>query len=213
MKFTKRAIENISPVCTRQVFFDSKFTGLALKVGKSGKKSFHYCYRAQKGRRADKKWLLLGSLPVITVDQAREAAKEKAALVLSGEDPAATIQADKEALKMHEALAVFKEEHVSRLKPKTQLQYNDLTDRCIIPKKKNKLIKQISYTHIASFHSGMKNTPYLGNRALAVFSKFFGWCELHGYREKNSNPAQGVQKHKKIKRQHLMGKKEKEFYE
>jgi hypothetical protein len=51
----------------------------------------------------------------------------------------------------------------------------------------------------------MAGTPYLANRALAVLSKFFSWCELHGYRERGDNPCHGITKYKEHKRQDFMG--------
>jgi integrase len=38
-----------------------------------------------------------------------------------------------------------------------------------------------------------------------MLSVFFGWCERHGYRERNTNPCDGVTKFKEHKRMDFMG--------
>jgi integrase len=54
----------------------------------------------------------------------------------------------------------------------------------------------------------MKNVPYSANRTVEVLSKFFSWCETNGYREKGSNPTNGLQAYKEEKRLKFMGKEE-----
>jgi len=58
---------------------------------------------------------------------------------------------------------------------------------------------------VARFHQDMADTPYAGNRALGMLSVFFGWCERHGYRERNTNPCDGVTKFKEHKWMDFMG--------
>ena len=205
MKFTKRSLEAIQPTSKRQSFFDSEFPGLALLVTKTGKKTFYYTYRVGKGRAADKKWVMLGAFPAMTVEQARGSAKAKAALVVTGQDPAALVREDKSALKMRDALQSFQGEHISKLKPGTVQSYEMLLKNYIQPKFGQLRVKDIEHSHVARLHHSMKETPYAANRSLAVLSKFFSWCELHGYRERNSNPCHGVTKYKEHKRQDFMG--------
>ena len=204
MKFTKRTIELLETTGNRQTFFDDEITGLALRIGTTGKKTFYYTYRANKGRRAEKKWIMLGTFPLVSVEQARELVKQKAAMVLAGHDPAELIKEGKQAATMREALTLFKEEYVSKLKPKTQIQYTDIIERLVFPKLGKHLVKDIAYSPIASLHHALRATPYTANRTVAVLSKFFNWCELHGYRERNTNPVQGLAKYTEHKRLRFM---------
>jgi len=53
-------------------------------------------------------------------------------------------------------------------------------------------VKDVEHRHIAMLHHEMKERPCLANRAFAVVSKFFSWCEKNGYRARGTNPASGV---------------------
>lgn len=108
MKFTKRTLEAIEATGKRQVFFDDAFTGFALRVSENGRKSFYYSYRPGKGRGAEKKWLMLGTFPTVTCEQARELAKQKAAAVAMGADPVEEVRADKTALTVADAIEEFR---------------------------------------------------------------------------------------------------------
>ncbi len=205
MKFTKRDIEAIQPTNKRQVFFDDAYTGLALRVSEAGRKTFYYTYRVGKGRKAEKKWVMLGAFPVMSVEKAREKAKDKAAIVQNGIDPAREIRSDKAAAIMKSALQSFQDEHISKLKTGTIQSYTMIINNHLQPKLGKLRVREVQYSDIARLHHGMKDTPYLANRTLAVLSKFFSWCELHGHRERGSNPCVGVTKYKEHKRQDFMG--------
>lgn len=84
---TKRAIEALEATGKRYAAFDDDLKGFAVRVGISGDKSFYLVYRAGKGRAAAKKWLRLGTFPTMTVEQARDIAKTKAAQVARAKTP------------------------------------------------------------------------------------------------------------------------------
>lgn len=205
MKFTKRTIETIKGTEKRQTFFDDGMPGLALRVSTTGHKSFYYTYRLGKGRCFEKKWIQLGSFPTMTVEQARDKAKLMAASLQYGQDPARQLQENKEALDMKDALKKFQNDHIAKLKPQTQQSYTRLIEKLILPSFGKMRAKDVTYSDIANFHARLKKTPYQANRAYAVLSKFFNWCELCGYRGKNSNPCDGITKYKEQKRQNFMG--------
>jgi integrase len=50
--------------------------------------------------------------------------------------------------------------------------------------------------------------PYTANRTVEVLSKFFVWCEAHGYRPRGTNPAHGVEAYREEKRLKFMGANE-----
>lgn len=208
IKFTKREIEKIEVSDERQVFYDTDYTGLSLRVQPSGKKSFYFGYRPGRGRAVDKKWVMLGTFPVMTVEQARVKAKETAASIQQGIDPAREVRADKAAATMQIALQAFFDEHVSKLKPGSIRSYTTIITKHLMPAFGKIRVKDMTYSDIAKLHHSMKATPYLANRSVAVLSKFFSWCELHGHRERGSNPCQGITKYKEHKRQDFMGEEE-----
>ena len=205
MRFTKTGIEKLDATGTRYEVRDDELTGFVVRVGASGDKSFYFVYRAGKGRGAPLKRLRLGSFPTMTVEQARHIAKEKAAAVALGGDPALDVKEGKAIPFVSEALTAFHNEHVSKLKPRTISSYSDIIERYVKPAFGKRRVKELGFSHVAKLHHKMASTPYMANRTLAVLSKFFGWCELHGYRERGTNPCLGVTKYKEHKRQDFMG--------
>jgi integrase/DNA-binding XRE family transcriptional regulator len=204
MKFTKRAVEAIEATNKRQHFFDEEFTGFALRVSEAGRKSFYYTYRAGKGRGQEKKWVMLGAFPSMTVEQAREKCKALAANVQNGIDPSLEIRETKNAIIISDALDQFDNEYVAKLKPRS-IEFYQMTIRKHLKPHFGKIkAKDLGYSEIARFHTSMKDTPYAANRSVNILSVFLNWCELHGYRERQSNPCQKVPLYKEHKRQEFM---------
>ena len=204
MKFTKKAIENIAANGERQIFFDDALPGFVLRVGKTGKKTFYYVYRAGKGRGADKKWLMLGAFPAMSVEQARDRYKDMAAVVQQGADPSLEVREEKAAISVTGAFDLFTEEYVAKLKPGTISFYNTIINAHLKPRFGKIRARDLRYTEIARFHTAMKETPYAANRSVNILSVFLNWCELHGYREKHSNPCKQIQLYKEEKRMDFM---------
>jgi integrase len=50
----------------------------------------------------------------------------------------------------------------------------------------------------------MRDKPYQANRMLALLSKFFNWCEKHGYRPDGSNPCRHIEKYKEQRRERFL---------
>lgn len=204
MKLTKTAVERLEVTGKRYEVRDDEVPGFLVRVGTDGSKSFYLMYRAGKGRTAPKKRLHLGAYPKITVEQARALAKEKAATVTLGEDPVATVREEKTALSIAEALDSFQKEYVVKLKPSTISFYGVVIEKHLKPAMGKVRTKKLGYTDVARFHASMKDKPYMANRCIAVISVFLNWCELHGYRDKNSNPCKEVRLYKEHKRQEFM---------
>ncbi|AMD90242.1 tyrosine-type recombinase/integrase [Desulfovibrio fairfieldensis] len=208
MRLTKRAIEALEATGKRYAAFDDDLKGFAVRVGISGDKSFYLVYRAGKGRAAAKKWLRLGTFPTMTVEQARDIAKTKAAQVAMGQDPAEQVKESKAAPTVKAALALFFEQHDPKIKPSTSAAYHRIAEQHVIPAMGNIKAKAVQHKHIAALHFAMRETPYQANRCAALLSKFFGWCEKSGYRERGNNPVAGLEKYEEHKRKAFMGREE-----
>ena len=204
MKLTKKAVQGLQKTGKRYNEFDDDLKGFAVRVGAGGDKSFYLVYRAGKGRGALVKWLHLGKFPTVTVDQARQLAKSKAATVALGGDPAKDVRDDKAAVSTDEALTAFQEEHFSKLKPRTVELYEGIVRNHLRPKFGKMQARKIVYSDIARFHTMMKTMPYMANRCVAVMSIFLEWCEKHGYREKATNPCREIKLYKEHKRQDFL---------
>jgi integrase len=76
---------NLCPAGTSKVdYFDTKTSGLILKVLRSGRKTFYLRYDDNRGKKQEKK---LGSADVLSLSDARRMATDKLAALAMGEDP------------------------------------------------------------------------------------------------------------------------------
>jgi integrase len=207
MKFTKRFLDAVQATGKRQILFDEAMTGLAVRVSEIGKISFYFVYKP--GRGADKKWLFIGKYPAMTPELARLKVRELTGSVAAGTDPAVEAQKVKEAQTVSQAIETFLTEHVrQKLKAHTVAQYEGIARRCVIPALGKLKLEEVAHRDLAKLHHQMKDTPYMANRTLAMLSKFFGWCEVNGFRERMTNPAYGLEKYKEKKQMEFMDQAE-----
>ena len=208
IKLTKTIVTDLPTTGKRYEVHDAVLPGFVVRVATNGMKSFYLMYRAGKGRGAQKKRLLIGGFSVLTVEEAREIAKRKAADVTLGQDPAAQVREDKATLTISETLDGFQSEHVSKLKPSTIEFYRIVIEKHLRPALGTKRVNKLSLSETAKFHSGMASTPYMANRCIAVLSVFLNWCEEHSYRDQNTNPCKKIKPYKERKRLEFMGETE-----
>lgn len=84
-KITKRVVEAVSSNVDRQSFtWDSELRGFGVRMLPSGSGSYIVQYRNAEGRS---RRMVLGSITVLTPEQARDLAREKLYLVRKGDDP------------------------------------------------------------------------------------------------------------------------------
>lgn len=85
-KLTKRTVEALRPEPGRDVFaWDNELRGFGLRLRSTGAGSYIIQYRNSEGRS---RRMSLGSLHILTPDEARGLAREKLGSVCKGEDPA-----------------------------------------------------------------------------------------------------------------------------
>jgi integrase len=99
-KLTKRLIDATGPRASGDVFvWDEELRGFGLRVKPSGIKAFLLQYRNRSGRS---RRYQLGRYGVLTVDEARQAARLALAAVARGDDPAEQRAADRAAITVAE---------------------------------------------------------------------------------------------------------------
>lgn len=69
---------------------------------------------------------------------------------------------------------------------------------------RRKPVAEIQRPEIARLHLFLKDKPCQANRVLALLSKFFNWCERHGYRADGSNPCRHVEKYREHRRERFL---------
>jgi len=94
MRFTKRVLDELKSDNPRgQKFYDTTLPGFCVAVYASGKKVFLVRY----GTRDRRSWIKVGLYGVLTLEQAREKARELLSKATLGQDPVAEIAATKKA--------------------------------------------------------------------------------------------------------------------
>lgn len=141
----------------------------------------------------------------MTVEQARAEGKIKLADAARGDDPTLARRQEKEAATVQAALEEFMSLHVeAKLKPGTVMNYKGHAELYILPAWSAVKVKDITHAHVAKLHHSLRDIPYAANRVAAFLSKFFGWCEQVGHRERGTNPVVGVERFREHKRTRFM---------
>ncbi len=94
IRLTKRVVDDLVSDDRRgQKFYDSTLPGFCVAVYASGKKVFMVRY----GTRERRSWITIGTYGVLTIEQARDRARELLSKATLGQNPAAEIEANKTA--------------------------------------------------------------------------------------------------------------------
>ena len=208
VRLTKRIVDSAIPKDKDAYIWDNSLKGFGLKVTPSGRKVYIVQYRLG-GRKGRTRRVTIGVHGTLTAEEARVAAKQALGQVSTGNDPAAEIDKVRADNNVSTLLERFEKQHISvRLKPKSQEDYKRNIRLYIKPNLGHMLVHQITRQDIARLHHSLLEKPYVGNRVLAVLSKFFNWCEKFGYREEGKNPCRFIDKYKEKKRQRFLSNTE-----
>ena len=131
-----------------------------------------------------------------TPETARKRANELLHEIGSGGDPIARQKADRvRGMTLAAVLDLFVEQHLSKLKPKTQVTYRSLVDVNLRPVLGTRLISEIAAKDVNAAHTKWAKTSRVtANNALAVLSKVMSWAEEQEYRTEGSNPCSKVKR-------------------
>lgn len=178
-KLTKRLVESLQPEPARDyAVYDSELPGFAVRVWPSGKKVYTLVYRSRS--RTQRK-LTFGAHGALTCEEARNLARQALSDAKHGEDPADRKRRDKAERPLGAVLEEFLSQHVdAKLKASSACGYRRLARLYIEPALGRHRLRDVARPDIARFHHNLRASPYRANRALAVLSKFFNWCEKHG---------------------------------
>jgi len=103
-RLTKRTVDAIKPTEGELVLWDDELPGFGLRAKSSGAKSFIVQYRNANGRS---RRLTVGRYGVLTVEEARKAAKLALAEVVKGSDPAESRKLARGAMTIEELAAEY----------------------------------------------------------------------------------------------------------
>ncbi len=190
-KLTKRSVEALKLKNTEYLVWDTDLSGFGVRVFSSGRKSYLVQYRA--GGRTRRR--SIGQHGVLTAEEARNEARKLLGEVAKGGNPSEDRQQHLRAPTMASLCDRFLSEYAEHhCKPSTCKGYEIVVRTCIKPKLGPRKIVDVSRAEIVAFHHGLRDRPYMANRAVSILSKMFNLAEDWGMRTDGANPARRVKK-------------------
>jgi integrase len=188
---TNSAIEALKP---GQELRDDRVPGLSVRATKSGK-SFLLYYRTKGGIQRRPK---IGAWGALTIALAREAARGVLARVANGEDPSQQNTVARQEPDMNGLWERCEREHWNNGKDWDK-EAKRLYHRNVKPRIGTTRVRAVDYAMVADIHQALKDTPYEGNRTLAVVSKMLKLARRWGLRT-GDNPCEDVPRFREMKR-------------
>ena len=201
-RLTKRFIDAIPTPATEEWHVDADVPGFCLRVMPSGAKLYVCRYRfAGKARK-----LPLGRHGQITVEQARQKARDVFAAIADGRDPAVRVA---DGPTVHDLRLRYEREHSDlHKKPRSRDADKALWTNHIIPALGDEPVAALKRADIVALHIALKDRPYLANRVLALISHALKLAELWHWRDEGSNPCRNIKRYKEEERERVLNPEE-----
>ena len=200
---SKRSVDAFQLGAKDTYLWDDELAGFGLKVTPAGRKVYLVQYRLG-GRKGRVRRVTIGVHGRLTPEQARIEAKRLLGMIASGDDPAEQKQQKKDRPTLGQLLDVFLLEHAdAKLKSSTATEYRRLYRLYVTATLRRRAVADVARSDVARLHLAIES-PYQANRTLALLSKFFNWCEKHGYRTDSSNPCRHIEKYKEQRRERFL---------
>lgn len=146
---------------------------------------------------------------MITVDQAREIAKDWAADIRKGGDPGGERQEKRAAPRMADLFERYISDHAKPHKKASSVEDDERIIRTFVgPEFGKRKVTEISRSDIDRFHKSLSETPYRANRVLAMLSKAFNLAEVWEWRPDGSNPCRHIKKFREDRRERFLSSEE-----
>ena len=192
LKLTKTVVDAAQPKKDPYELRDAAIPGFLLKVTPTGRKVFMVAYVANNGQRRKP---AIGRFGEITVEQARDIARDWLADVRKGKDPSAEKSAARRAPILTELFERFIADYSEpRNKPSTVEANRGYGKLYIIPHLGQIKVADVTRADISSLMKKMARTPTNANRVLSAVRKMFNMAEVWGMRSDGSNPCRHVPK-------------------
>ena len=195
---TKRTVDALKP---GEILWDEKLSGFGCRCLPSGQKRYLIKYR--KGAR--QRWHTIGAHGKWTPDQARSEAKKLFGAIENGADPSKDKQDAARAGTVSDLGDRFLERH-SKVHKKASSSAEDarIFAKYIRPGLGTLKARDVTRADVADFMEGMRKTPYMANRALALLSCMFGKADKLRIDAPVKNPCEGVKRYKEKARERYL---------
>jgi integrase len=210
-KLTKKTIDAL-PIRDRvYIAYDNVLPGFGCRVTPNGARSWIVEYRPHGGGRSvGKRRITLGSVSVLTPDQAREAAGDVLARVRFGDDAPHDRAARRSSPMLAELITEFMNEEIRPTrKPGTAALYDMYFRVHVRPAVGNKRAREVTSTDVGKLHRKIgTKTPVTANRVVALLSSLFSWAAGRSKVPKDLNPARGITRYREQGREQFLSSEE-----
>ena len=209
-KLTKRTIDAL-PIRDRvYIAYDNVLPGFGCRVTPKGTRSWIVEYRPHGGGRSvGKRRITLGSVSVLTPDQAREAAGDVLARVRFGEDAPYDRAARRSSPMLADLITDMNEEIRPTRKPGTAELYHMYFRVHVRPVLGSKRAREVTSADVGKLHRKIgTKTPVTANRVVALLSSLFSWAAGVGKVPKDLNPARGITRYREQGRERFLSGEE-----
>ncbi len=193
MRLTKRRIDKLeydSDGPNQQIIWDEKLSNFGVRLYESGTKSFVIRYRNKQNRR---RYITLGKFGVLTLQQARNMAREKFVEIHQGEDPAAK-KKRAQATSVEELVEAYIDKYAKSHR-KTWEQDERRLKKHIVPRWGSRQPESLTRSDVSDLHRDIgENARVEANRVVAVIQTMYNFAADEGIVEDGLNPASKVKK-------------------
>lgn len=179
---------------------DGAVSGLHIKTTATGRQSFFLYYRTRAGVQRRPK---IGSIPEVSLGEARKRARKLLARVAVGEDPKGQWNVEKAEATVQELFELTWEAHWAKDRFSESGWAREVRrnyDNHIAPTFRHNKLSDVTAKRVREWHAGFSSSPIAGNRSLEVLSKMFNFAEEQELRPQNTNPCSLVAAFKEKKR-------------
>ena len=210
-KLTKKTIDAL-PIRNRvYIAYDNVLPGFGCRVTPNGARSWIVEYRPHGGGRSvAKRRITLGSVSVLTPDQAREAAGDVLAKVRFGEDAPYDRAARRSSPMVADLIDEFMYDEIRPTrKPRTAELYDMYFRVHVGPALGSKRAREVTSADVGKLHRKIgAKTPVTANRVVALLSSLFSWAAGRGKVPKELNPARGITRYREKGRERFLSSDE-----
>ena len=198
INFTKANIESLPlpDAGKRADYWDTKKTGLAVRVASTGVKTF--CVLRKAGGKLER--VTIGKFPAVTIEQARDKADEVNALIAKGENPNDQRRRDRGEMTFAKFWLEYMEQFSKVHKKPRTIQEDEKTYKNYLFTLATRKLSKITKEDCKALHREIakRTSGATANRAIAVLSGALGFAQDEGYL--TDNPARAVKRFKEIAR-------------
>jgi len=193
VKLTLTVVKNAEKAIKDYELRDTAVPGFLVKITPAGRKIFMVAYVASNGIRRKP---TLGRFGELTVEQARDLAKDWLAEVRRGKDPSASRSAARQSPTMGEFFERFMTEYSEvRNKPSTIRHNRGLARTHLLPALGDMKVIEVSRRGVVALMTKRAAKPTNANHLLCLLRKMLNMAEVWELRPDGSNPCRHIQKY------------------